>query len=120
MTDVGRPEIQITPEIIANVERLASRGLTHLQIAGVLGWGVSTLQDKKAKYKEFSEAIGRGKAKGLAEVSNALYESAMSGNYQSQQFYLKNRDNENWNDRRNVELSGEINLTAEQWLENLE
>jgi hypothetical protein len=37
------------------------------------------------------ESYKRGAALGLADVSNALYESAMSGTPVAQIFYLKNR-----------------------------
>jgi hypothetical protein len=117
----GRPPIEITNEILVRTRSLASRGLTNEQIANCLGWHVSTLQAKKAEFKEFSEAVDEGKSKGLADITNALYESALKGNYQSIQFYLKNRDNINWNDRKTLELSGELTLkTAEEWAEELE
>jgi hypothetical protein len=40
-----------------------------------------------------------GRAKGLAEVSNSLFESAAGGNVTSQIFYLKNRSPDDWRDR---------------------
>ena len=36
---------------------------------------------------------------GVAAVSNALYESAVSGNLGAQVFFLKNRDAERWCDK---------------------
>jgi len=117
---VGRPAIEITDEIVEQVKELSSRGLTNKQIALCLGWHLSTLQAKKAEYKEFSDAIDAGKALGILEITNALYESAIKGNHSSQQFYLKNRDNENWNDRKNIELTGEVRLSTEQWLDELD
>lgn len=118
---MSRPKIEITPEITESVEEMASKGLTQEQIAHCLGWAPSTLYEKKKVYKEFSEAIQRGKSTGIRLVSNALFESAMQGNFQSQQFYLKNRDNENWNDRKHLDINAEVtHLTPEEWLDALE
>ena len=47
---------------------------------------------KKAEYLELGECYKRGEASGLADVTNALYENAMSGNLVSQIFFLKKRD----------------------------
>ena len=38
----------------------------------------------------------------LADVTNALYENAMSGNPVSQIFFLKNRDPNRWNDVKSI------------------
>jgi len=88
------------------VEELASLGLSREQIAHNLGIATSTLYDKIKKLPEISEAIKRGKAKGIKQVSNALFENAMSGNTTAQIFFLKNRDPERWRDRRETELTG--------------
>lgn len=94
----GRPPFEITPALLKKVEKFASLGLTEEQIAINLGWSVTTLIKKKKKYVEFVEAIQRGKAKGISAVSNAVFESAMSGNVSNQQFYLKNRAPDQWED----------------------
>ena len=53
-------------------------------------------------YPELLESYKRGAATGLADVSNALYESAMSGTPVAQIFYLKNRAPNEWADVQSV------------------
>jgi len=95
----GRPPFEITPELLAKVEMLASQGLTQTQIASVIGCALSTIMDKKKNYTEFSEAIKRGQAKGIAKITNKLFQRASEGDNTAMIFYLKNRDPENWKDR---------------------
>lgn len=86
---MGRPNwIPPEPE---KVEALAARGLTEEQIAHCLGISQETLIQKKKIYSEFSEAIKRGKAKGIGEIANRLYENAKNGNVVAQIFFLKCR-----------------------------
>lgn len=95
---MARPSYKITPEILVKVETMASRGLTNDQIALSLGWHPDTLYAKKRAFSEFSDAIKRGKAKGLLQISNKMFEDALAGNTTAQIFYLKTRDKKNWND----------------------
>jgi transcriptional regulator with XRE-family HTH domain len=88
---MARPIVEITKHIIEQAEILSSRGLTMEQIADALGIGTSTLYEKQAENAELMEAIKSGRGKGLAEISNALYEGAKSGNTTAQIFYLKCR-----------------------------
>ena len=85
----GRPEFEITQEVIDQAELLASQGLTQNQIALALGMGESTLYEKKGKFPEFAEAIKAGKAKGVAMVAEKLMEKAMAMDTTSILFYLK-------------------------------
>ena len=93
---MGRKRIEIDPK---KVRELASRGLGPTQIARALGGSWHTIDKNRKRSKEFDEAIENGKAEGLAEVTNSLFESANSGNVTAQIFYLKNRDTSNWMDR---------------------
>ena len=93
---MGRKRIKIDPK---KVRELASRGLGPTQIARALGVSWHTIDKNRKRSKEFNEAIENGKAEGLAEVTNSLFESANSGNVTAQIFYLKNRDTTNWMDR---------------------
>ena len=89
----------------ARVEELASHGLSMKQIALCLGIGRSTLYRKKGENRDIRDAIERGRAKGLSAVANALFEAATTkGNYQAQQFYLRNRDPERWKEHRHATL----------------
>ena len=93
---MGRKRIEIDPK---KVRELASRGLGPTQIARALGVSWHTIDKNRKRSKEFNEAIENGKAEGLAEVTNSLFESANSGNVTAQIFYLKNRDTTIWMDR---------------------
>ena len=94
----GRPPFEVTPALLKKVEKFASLGLTEEQIAINLGWSYRTLITKKQKYSQFLQAIQAGKAKGISAVSNAVFESAMGGCVSNQQFYLKNRAPDQWED----------------------
>ena len=103
----GRPEIEITPDICAKAERLAAQGLVTEQIARVLDMGLSTLYEKQARFPELRDAIKNGRAKGIAQVSNALYDNAINGDNVACIFYLKNRDPDNWKDKRDHVHTGD-------------
>ena len=102
----GRPPFEITKEVIAKAERLAAQGLAEYQIAAVLGISQATLIAKKNEYLEFFEAIKNGKAKGIAKISNKLFEKASEGDNTSMIFYLKNRDPDNWEDVQKRKITG--------------
>ena len=57
---------------------------------------------------DFEDAIKRGTAKGLAQVTNSLFTSANDGNVTAQIFYLKNRDSNAWADK--VETTFNVDL----------
>jgi len=102
-TVVTKPFVEIDLE---KLEQLASRGLTFAQITSSLGIGESTFYAKKAKNKEIQDAVKRGRDKGVAEVSNALFKSALKGNVTAQIFFLCNKDKENWQNVNKIEHSG--------------
>lgn len=80
----------MTEEIdLKQVEALASRGLTYEQIAVSLGIDVRTLYNKRMRNAEISEAIKRGRQKGISLVANKLFEQATSGNTTAMIFFLK-------------------------------
>lgn len=81
------------------VEALAAQGLTNEQIALALGISRATHFAKKKAESDYSDAIKRGQAKGIAKVSNALFQNAVSGNTTAQIFFLKNRAPDEWKDK---------------------
>jgi len=83
---ITKPKIQID---LAKVESLAANGLTHEQIAAALGISESTLTKRKKENTDFTDAIKRGKAKGIALVTNKLMESIKGGNMTGMIFFLK-------------------------------
>ena len=104
----GRPSVDLDPD---QVQELASRGLSYEQIALSLGINFKTLLSHRRNREEIQEAIDHGRAKGLKEVSNALYQAATNGNITAQIFYLKNRDPENWKDRFDQRVNVQTDIT---------
>ncbi len=89
-----KPRIEID---LDRVTELASRGLSHEQIAAALGISRTTLQARKRESEQFAQAIEKGQAQGIEQVSNALFQNAMGGNVTAQIFFLKARAK--WRDR---------------------
>tara|TARA_R110002096_G_C14032928_1_gene671370 strand:+ start:57 stop:422 length:366 start_codon:yes stop_codon:yes gene_type:complete len=104
MTDKPkRKKLKTKPKIkldLKKVEALASRGLTSHQIASCLNISPSTYFTNQRESKEFAQSIKDGKAKGIQQISNALFESAKAGNTTSQIFFLKAQAG--WKDRVDI------------------
>ena len=92
----------ITEEFLAKVEHLAARGLSQQQVCHALGFSETWWYDAKQKNSDISDSFKRGQAKGLAEVSNAIYEQALAGSTGAACFFLKNRDPDRWSDVKSV------------------
>ena len=112
---VGRPKFEITDDIMKKAEDYAAKGLTIDQIAAVLGISDATIYERQQEYPDFYDALKRGRATGIANVTNALYEKAtVDKDLGAQVFYLKNRAG--WRDRHEVETTVEtkhvIDLTG--------
>lgn len=100
-------KIIIDEAFLKTVEAMAANGNTQEQIAWNLGISPQTLSTKKGKVEELNEAIKRGKAKGIAQVSNQLFQEASKTEHRNITailFYLCNRDPENW---KHVSKAGE-------------
>ena len=111
----------LSRELLDQIEQHASRGLSQLQICHALGISETWWYDAKQKSAEISDRFKRGQAKGLAEVSNAIYEQALNGSTGAACFFLKNRDPDRWSDVKSVNAV-QINvgkMTDTQLLEEL-
>ena len=95
----GRKKIVIDAE---QVEMLASQGLGIMDICRTLGIGWDTFNKNRKRKKEISDALERGKAKGMKVATFKLMEQIHEGNFQAIQFYLKNRSPDEWSDRQEV------------------
>ena len=112
---------KIITQLLERIEFQASRGFSQQQICHALGISETWWYDAKQKSSEISESFKRSKAKGLAEVSNAIYEQALNGSTGAACFYLKNRDPDRWSDVKSVNAV-QINvgkMTDTQLLEEL-
>lgn len=87
----GRPPFEITPEILEEAEKLAMRQLSKKHIALCLGISYQTFNEKTKGFAEFSDAIERGYAKGIAVIANAAYARSKSGDSKMQMFFLKTK-----------------------------
>ena len=101
----GRKKIVIDAE---QVELLASQGLGIMDICRSLNIGWDTFNKNRKRKKEISDALERGKAKGMKVATFKLMEQIHEGNFQAIQFYLKNRAPDDWSDRQ--EVNHNINL----------
>ena len=138
MAKKTKEHYEVTPAVIRKAEWLAARGLSIIQIGISLGWSEDTIHKKKKENPELSESIKRGQSKGVETVTNALFKRAKGYTYKethdearadekgkvtkhkkivkkhvvpdttAQIFYLKNRDPENWKDKREFTHSGDI------------
>ena len=112
---------KINTQLLEQIEFQASRGLSQQQICRALGISETWWYDAKHKSAEISESFKKGQAKGLVEVSNAIYEQALNGSTGAACFYLKNRDPDRWSDVKSVNAL-QINvgkMTDTQLLEEL-
>ena len=109
MAKRGKKPFNFDVEVLEKIEILASRGLAEQDIANCIGINPTTLSEKKYENEQLQEALKRGKAKGLAQITNALFEQALSGSVGAACFYLKNRDSENWTDTQSIKA--EINVS---------
>lgn len=118
------------------VEEWASMGLSNLQIANNMNIGDATLYDWQNKHPEFRDTIKRGKYKVDLQVENALFKKALGTEYTevkkvykngkvigeervtkqlapdttAQIFWLKNRQPQDWRDRRHIEHEGSMEV----------
>ncbi len=95
--------VQIDP---AKVEQLAAQGLTAKQIADCCDISRSQFYARLKTEPDLSDALKKGRSKGVGVVTNALFQSAKGGNVTAQIFYLKNRHPKKWRDRRHHEHTG--------------
>lgn len=109
---VGRPKFEINEEVLQRTERLMAQGLTREQCARALGVSVATFYVYQAENSEFSEAIKRGEALGIEEVTNALFENAtLERDNTAIIFYLKNRAG--WVDKQEHKVETENKVTLD-------
>ena len=101
---------QITDQLLEQVEQLAARGLSQKQVCDALSFSQSWWHSKKAESQELGGCYKKGAAKGIADVSNAIYEQALAGSTGAACFFLKNRDPDRWPDVKSVNAV-QINLS---------
>lgn len=136
----GKYEEWITDDGLIKVQGWARDGLSNEQIAHNMGITVKTLYEWQNKYGDFCEALKKGKEVVDREVENALLKRALGYEYDevthepdkdtgqlvvskvvrkqvipdttAQIFWLKNRKPDEFRDKRDVELSGNVDFSS--------
>jgi hypothetical protein len=114
---VGKPLWVPTKEILDKVESLAARGLNQEQIAHCIGIHPATLCDKKQVFCELDDALKKGKAQGIAHVTQALLNNIDLGNVAAQIFYLKSRAD--WKEAKHELVTNENQSLIEKLIDKL-
>lgn len=83
-------------------------GLKDDQIAECMGINRATFYRWKNKYPEFEKALAISKEIADREIENALFKAARKGNITAMIFWLKNRKPDEWRDRRDPDIAGDI------------
>jgi hypothetical protein len=100
----GRPKkLTIDDALLDRVKALAARGLNRKQISQSLGISETLRCALMNNEPRFKTALEEGESLGIAQVTSYLMNSARGGNVTAQIFYLKNRDPDNWKDRRHID-----------------
>ena len=106
----GRKRIAFTDEQLEEIKYLSGLGVSETSIAHKMGISLSTIARRKREKGKFDTVLKEGKIKAVAEVSNALFDSATgrSGNppnVSAQIFFLKNRGEgvASWSDVQKIE-----------------
>ncbi len=83
---------------------MVSFGITHDQIAAIIGISDETLR------KYYREALDYGKAKSVEKVANSLFDTAVAGDVSAQKFYLSSRAG--WAEKQQQEVSGTVSVVT--------
>lgn len=139
----GKYHEWITEDGLKKLEAWARDGLTDEQIAHNMGIAAGTLYEYKKRYPEINESLKRGKEVVDIEVENALLKKALGFEYEEEEvyvdvmsdgtkkqkrkkvkkqalpdttaqiFWLKNRKPDEWRDKTETEVSGELDIGAQ-------
>jgi len=91
---------QVIPEAAA----LAQQGLTDKEIAEQLGVHVSTFWRWFNEHPHLREAVRAAGKTANSRVKMSLYDRAVNGSDTASIFWLKNREPDEWRDRRETEI----------------
>lgn len=109
-----RVEFWKSKEGLLLIEGWARDGLTDVQIARKMGICRATLNAWKKANKEILEKLKKGKDVADREVEKVLYEKALSGDVTAIIFWLKNRKPDEWRDKRETRLTGNVQAVPDR------
>jgi hypothetical protein len=104
----GKYQDWLTEEGLLLIEGWARDGLTDEQIAHNMGITAKTLYEWKNKYSKISKSLKKTKEVVDRQVENALFKKACEGDTTAMIFWLKNRRPNDWRDKRETQLSGNV------------
>lgn len=109
---MAKYEEWLTAESLLRIQGWARDGLTDSDIAKNIGVARATLQQWKKSHADIANVLKVNKDIADRRIENALYEKALSGDTRAMIFWLKNRNPEAWQDKKDVEHSGEIGIAS--------
>ncbi len=101
MAVMGRPT-KYKDEYARITGVLCELGATDVHIAKALGIDRATVNRWKHTHPDFCNALKDAKSQVDAEVEDSLLKQAMNGNITAIIFWLKNRQQKRWRDRREI------------------
>jgi hypothetical protein len=110
----GKYEYWISEDGLILIEGWARDGLTDEQIAHNIGIRRSTLSEWKKTFPDIADALKKTKEVVDRQVENALFKKAMSGDTTALIFWLKNRRPQDWRDKRETQLSGNVQTVPDR------
>jgi hypothetical protein len=94
---------KFSADIVEQTRELALQGKTDEEIAAAVGVSRSTLALWKVRHSEFSDALKAWKDEADDGVEHSLYRKALGGDTTAMIFWLKNRRQQQWRDKQEVE-----------------
>ena len=110
----GKYEYWISEDGLILIEGWARDGLTNEQIAHNIGISRETLNVWTKKYSDISDALKKSKDVVDRQVENALFKKACEGDTTAMIFWLKNRRPNDWRDKRETQLSGNVQTVPDR------
>lgn len=110
----GKYEYWISEDGLILIEGWVRDGLTDEQIAHNIGIRRSTLSEWKKTFPDIADALKKTKEVVDRQVENALFKKAMSGDTTALIFWLKNRRPQDWRDKRETQLSGNVQTVPDR------
>jgi hypothetical protein len=103
---MAKPGLEITDEILSQIETMAGNGLTEQQIYRFYGIGHNYWAKLKKQNKALRRAFHKGKSQTLLAVSGKLMEMIRRNDRTAIIFYLKTQGG--WKEKTTINLQGDV------------
>jgi transposase-like protein len=110
----GKYEEWLKPDGLILIEGWARDGLTDEQIAHNMGIRRETLWSWRKQFPNIDNALKKTKEVVDRQVENALFKKACEGDTTAMIFWLKNRRPNDWRDKRETQLSGNVQTVPDR------